>query len=212
MAEGLAMAQLTAAGQPDWAVSSAGVWARDGIAADPITLLLLAERGISLSDHRSRALTNEILAEVDLVLVMTRAHKKAVQFKFPEHADKVYLLSELVGPPYDISDPVGGPIESYRYIFNEVDDYLKRSLPHVIEAQRLMGLSKRLAAKRRVDSREEQANTLNSIGFTYEQRRDLRQAFNFYKRSLNLLEALGSPRADVVRENVKRVRAQLEDT
>lgn len=132
MAEGLARAHLAAAGHADWGVSSAGTWALDGRAASEFSLQLLAERGVDLSGHRSRALTDELMAGADLVLVMTRDHKEAVQTEFPTHADKVYLLSEMAGPAYDIADPVGGPIEDYRRTFDEIDDLLERGLPRIV--------------------------------------------------------------------------------
>jgi protein-tyrosine-phosphatase len=134
MAEGLARAHLAAAGYPDWEVSSAGTWGRDGSAASPFSLqLLVEERGIDLSSHRSRAVTREILDRADLVLVMTRNHKEGVQTEFPDQAGKVYLLSEMAGPGYDIVDPIGGPIEEYRHTFAELDGLLKRGLPRIIE-------------------------------------------------------------------------------
>lgn len=132
MAEGLAKAYLTAAGYPDWEVSSAGTWGRDGSAASDFSLQLLAERGIDLSAHRSRALQRAFLEQADLVLVMTRSHKEAVGAEFPDQADKVYLLSEMAGPGYDIADPMGQPIEAYRYAFAEIDSLLRRGLPRII--------------------------------------------------------------------------------
>jgi tetratricopeptide (TPR) repeat protein len=67
-----------------------------------------------------------------------------------------------------------------------------------------------LAFKQELGDREGQASTLNNIGFIHEQRKDPRQALTYYERSLNLLEALESPRADVVRENIERVRVALK--
>ena len=133
MAEGLARAHLAAAGHADWVVSSAGTWARDGSAASQFSLRLLAERGIDLSGHRSRALTCARLEEADLVLVMTRNQKEAVHVEFPGQAHKVHLLSEMTGQHFDIADPYGDPIEAYRYTFDEIDDLLARGLPRIVE-------------------------------------------------------------------------------
>jgi protein-tyrosine-phosphatase len=133
MADGLARAHLAAAGHPDWEVSSAGTWALDGRAGSEFSLRLLAERGIDLSGHRSRAVSREILSKADLVLVMTRDHKEALQVEYPDQAKKVYLLSEMAGPAFDIGDPIGGPIEEYRHTFAEIDDLLARGLPRIIE-------------------------------------------------------------------------------
>lgn len=136
MAEGLALAHLVAAGYPDWTVASAGTWGMEGSQASEYSLRLLAERGIDLSGHRARAVTDEMLARASLVLVMTGDHKEAVLADFPDHADKVYLLSEMVGESFDIADPIGGSIEDYRETFEEIDDLLTRGLPRIVE---LMG-------------------------------------------------------------------------
>lgn len=69
---------------------------------------------------------------------------------------------------------------------------------------------KSLRLKTELGDREGQANSLNNIGFIHEQRRDPREALSYYERSLSLLEALESPRADVVRDNIERVRAALD--
>jgi protein-tyrosine phosphatase len=133
MAEGLALAHLVAAGHADWTVSSAGTWGLDGSRASEFSLQLLAERGIDLSGHRSRPVTQELLDSANVVLVMTHDHKEAVLTEFPDHADRVYLLSEMAGESFDIEDPIGGPIEEYRKTFAQVDDLLTRGLPRVIE-------------------------------------------------------------------------------
>ena len=81
---------------------------------------------------RSRALTLEMMVETDLVLVMAQSHKTCTRERFPEPAHKVYLLSEMSGPPRGIGDPMGQPIDSYRQALCEIDDLLKRGLDRII--------------------------------------------------------------------------------
>ena len=133
MADGLARDLLHKAGYSDWTVSSAGTWSLVGHKADEFSLQLLAERGIDLSGHRSQRVTRELLERADVVLVMTHDHKEAVQVEFPELADKVHLISEMVGQNYSIADPIGGSLEDFRYTFNELDQLLTKGLARIVE-------------------------------------------------------------------------------
>jgi len=58
-------------------VGSAGVWAADGQPASAYAIEEMARRGIALNVHRSRNVTREIMAQADLVLVMTHHHAEA---------------------------------------------------------------------------------------------------------------------------------------
>jgi len=114
MAEGLLQARLAAdAARADWQVGSAGVWANEGHPASAYAVDEMARRGIDLHAHRSRGVTRELMAQADLVLVMTHSHAEMLNATFPEYASKVYLLSEMIGEKYDISDPYGGARAEY---------------------------------------------------------------------------------------------------
>ena len=70
----------------EWKVSSAGVWAKDG---------LPAARGLAawsempeLEQHRSRALNFVMLQDADLILVMERGQKEALALEFPAAAGR----------------------------------------------------------------------------------------------------------------------------
>ena len=73
-----------------------------------------------------------MMVDADLVLVMAQSHKTYIRERFPEHAHKVYLLSEMAGPPTDIGDPMGQPMDAYRQALCEIDDLLKRGLDRII--------------------------------------------------------------------------------
>jgi protein-tyrosine-phosphatase len=104
----------------DWRVGSAGVWTTDDRPASAHAIAEMAQRGIDLRDHRSRNVTRDMMAEADLVLVMTRAHAEALGAAFPDCAHKVHLLSEMVGRMYDIGDPYGGTRLEYSYTAQEL--------------------------------------------------------------------------------------------
>jgi protein-tyrosine-phosphatase len=106
MAEGL----LRAIMQEDpegWQIESAGIWSLKDYPAAENTLKVLNERGVDLSSHRSRQVTKELMEAFNLILTMERNHKEALVAAFPEHAAKIYMLSEMVGKQHDIADPIG---------------------------------------------------------------------------------------------------------
>jgi protein-tyrosine phosphatase len=105
----------------DWRVISAGTWAAEGRPTSAYAAAEMADRGIDISAHRSRGVTKDLMEQADLVLVMTRNHAEALKVAFPDHADKVHMLSEMVGETYDISDPYGGTKLEYSYIAQELE-------------------------------------------------------------------------------------------
>ena len=92
MAEGLLRARLARdEARHDWQVGSAGVWTVDGRSATPYGVAEMANRGIDIGGHQSRNITREMMADADLVLVMTRQHAEALGAAFSEHSRKVYF-------------------------------------------------------------------------------------------------------------------------
>ncbi len=117
----------------DWRVGSAGTIALPGIPPTPNAQAAVGELGMDISDHRSRRIDAELLAAFDLVLVMERGHKEALQFEFPEAAERVFLLSEMAGAVYDIEDPVGKSIEEYRAMRADLQDLIERGFGRIRE-------------------------------------------------------------------------------
>ncbi len=116
----------------DWQVTSAGVWTEDGRPASPYAVDEMAQRGIDIGDHRSRNITRQMMAEADLVLVMTRQHAGTLGAAFPEHVHKVYLLSEMVGMEYDIQDPYGGTRSDYARTAQELSALVERGYDRIV--------------------------------------------------------------------------------
>lgn len=114
-----------------WRVESAGTWGFDG---DPPALnaqLAMSDRGIDISNHRSRQVTRPLLQEFSLILTMTRGHKEALQVEFPSLAERVYLLSEMIDTVFDIEDPIGGPLVEYVATADELEGILRQGLDRI---------------------------------------------------------------------------------
>lgn len=96
--------------EKNWKVLSAGTWAMDGYAPMPAAILEAQQLGLSIQEHHSRGITDDMLQGSDLVVVMERGHKEALQVEFKAYRQKVVLLSEVAeGSAYDIADPVTDP-------------------------------------------------------------------------------------------------------
>lgn len=116
----------------DWVVESAGTWGGEGRPASAHAVAEMAERGIDLSSHLARPVTLEIVAEANLVLVMTQNHAEAVKMAFPDQAHKVYLLSEMIGRVYDIYDPYGSPRLEYTHTARELENLIDSGYERIV--------------------------------------------------------------------------------
>jgi len=131
MAEGLFRKEI--AGRTDMTVSSAGVAAYKGAPASEETLKSLRKRGASLEGFASRPVTDAILRGATHVFAMTEGHLAALEDRFPEHADKFFLVREFSGisdkrEGIDVPDPIGmGPAA-----YEEVAKVLEAAIPAII--------------------------------------------------------------------------------
>lgn len=115
MAAAAARAELARRGWTHVEVRSAGVAAATAAPASEHAVAVMAEQGIDLSDHRSQALTPELLAWADLVLAMSTSHLFALRDLGV--GDKVSLVTDFLdgdeaGRP--VEDPYGGSVDDYR--------------------------------------------------------------------------------------------------
>jgi len=101
---------------------SAGLSAVDGIAASQTAIEVMDGIGINIMKHSSRKLTNELVDEATIILVMTNAHAVELKQRFPKARDRVHLLGSFNNKmkTKDIPDPVGSGTEIYRRIMNDI--------------------------------------------------------------------------------------------
>lgn len=105
---------------PQVEVRSAGIYAQNGAKMSHHAKAVLLEQGIK-ENHQSSSVDPKFVEQADLILTMTTSHMQALLQYFPEHANKIFTLSEYVkGQTTDVSDPYGGSIEVYRQTFEEL--------------------------------------------------------------------------------------------
>jgi len=105
-------------------VSSAGLYDMGGAPGDPKAVEILNKKGLDGYDHRSRLLTEDMIAEADMIIVMEGVHKETIVDKYPDAESKVYLLKSFSGDykglDEDIKDPSGRSDYHYRLCFAEI--------------------------------------------------------------------------------------------
>ncbi len=104
--------------------SSAGVLAAPGVPASRNAIKVMKELGIDLRPHRSSMLTRERLDAAGVVAVMTGMHRMLLLERFPDAADRVFLLGTFAegsnGREIEIEDPVGLSLEVYRLVRDQI--------------------------------------------------------------------------------------------
>ncbi len=101
----------------DWKIASAGTWTTPGLPALPLARKLAHDHEIDIDDHRTTLVSQALLIEFDLVLVMEAGHKEALLTEFPFAAGYLFMLSEVVdGLRYDIRNPSSSLLEAEKCI------------------------------------------------------------------------------------------------
>jgi L-threonylcarbamoyladenylate synthase len=84
--------------------------------------------GADLSAHESRPVTVAMIEEADKIWVMTPRHRKTLVEWMPDHAGKIELLDPS---GREVEDPIGGSIELYRTVAQQIHDSLTKRLKEI---------------------------------------------------------------------------------
>jgi protein-tyrosine phosphatase len=114
---------------PGLAVSSAGLQALDHRSADPAVIDLLAQRQLDASAHRARTLSAWMVGQADLILVMDKDQKQAIEQQYPQARGRVFRLGEHTGQ--DIPDPYRQSPEVFRQVVTQIDHNLDQWAPRI---------------------------------------------------------------------------------
>jgi protein-tyrosine-phosphatase len=107
-------------------VASAGLHANPNQAADPRSLRIAPEFGVSLDDHRSTQLTQQMVAEADAVFAMDRHNQVEFLELYPEAKEKLFMLGAYAVPKLsEIPDPFVGDEEDVRRCYRDLEICLR---------------------------------------------------------------------------------------
>lgn len=133
MAEAIARRLVGERGLHDIEVASAGTSAWEGAPASDGALLVAMEQQVDLNAHRARVLSKEIVAESDLILVMSAHHRDralALGGEGRTHLLTDYASRSSLGNP--VLDPFGGDLDTYRSTFAEMEREIRRVLDRIV--------------------------------------------------------------------------------
>jgi len=116
-----------------WQVTSAGTWTVDGIPPDEKLISAMDEFDVNIRDHRSRMLTENIINEQDLVLVMENNHLEVLRFEFPKQSNNMHMLSEMISRNFNIPDPFSQDLKTYFCVTKQIDNILSEGYSKIIE-------------------------------------------------------------------------------
>lgn len=123
MAEGI-LRKIVVEKKLDWRVDSAGVWAQDGIEPAENAVAILLAKGIDIRSHRSQTVNKDMLYQHDIVLVMEKTQKEAIELAFPDVQHKIFLISQLINEDFDIVDPIGHSLQDFLETAEELEKIL----------------------------------------------------------------------------------------
>ncbi|MDZ7335478.1 MAG: low molecular weight protein arginine phosphatase [candidate division KSB1 bacterium] len=136
MAEGLLKKKLYPIYKSKVRVESAGTL---GINGNPATLHAVTaakEKGVDISNHSSRGITEALVARANIIFAMEEHHKEFLERYFPKYKENVFLLKAFnLGDKKQknlgIQDPIGEGLRTYRRVINQIDQELERILPQL---------------------------------------------------------------------------------
>jgi len=117
-------------------VESAGTMAAEGSPASQFAVEVCREHGQELSSHNSKTITDKLIADSDLILVMQASHKAYLSQSRSADQKKIRLLSEFatgVDKDKDIEDPLGGTKKQYELTFTQIKNSLEGLLVFLTE-------------------------------------------------------------------------------
>ena len=107
-------------------VESAGVDAHEGDAVSPEAVAAMRARGLDISGHRSRRLTEDLVNRADHIFAMTAGHVGRIAGRFPAAQGRVKLLGDQ-----DVMDPLGSSERVYMACADQLDEALRRRIEEV---------------------------------------------------------------------------------
>jgi len=130
MAKGLLKKMLQ--DRKEFLVASAGIAALPGLRPTRETRDVMAQHGIDVSSHLTQRLTNQMVEDADLVLVMERIHREEILNRLPHAKKKVFLLREYAdaiprsSPEIDVPDPIAKSLDVYESCFRMIQDSVEK--------------------------------------------------------------------------------------
>jgi protein-tyrosine-phosphatase len=99
-----------------------------GFPASTGALAACASKGIDLSAHRNKGISEELIDETDYIFAMEPVHKERIITINPKAVNKCFLLAGNKG----IADPVGQPQEVFNRCADMIEDAVKERISELL--------------------------------------------------------------------------------
>lgn len=116
-----------------WYVESAGTWANYGSPAAVLSQYVVQKMGLDISNHQSQPVTLELMQQFDLILTMEDRQKEGLVLQFKPYADRIFMISEMIGKVEDIPDPIGGELTDYQETARVLERILSDGLDRIYQ-------------------------------------------------------------------------------
>ncbi len=100
-------------------ISSAGLAACVGESAHEYSITIMKKNGYDITPHTARQITDEMVVENELILVMNTSQKNEIEMLFPFIRGRVYRIGEWLD--MDVEDPNNKPYEIFETIYDKLD-------------------------------------------------------------------------------------------
>jgi len=124
------------ADRPDadqWYIESAGTWANYGSPAAELSQFVVQRMGLDISTHQSQPVTLELMQQSDLILTMEDQQKEGLALQFKAYADRIFMISEMIGRVDNIPDPIGGELVDYQETARVLERILSEGLDRIYQ-------------------------------------------------------------------------------
>ena len=110
-------------------VSSTGVAVFTPSPASGQAISVMKEKGIDLTSHQSKQVTQEMIEQADYIFTMTASHRESLLRECPIAADKAFTLKEFTTEnDEDVYDPFGFSKAAYATCAKEIGICLEQLL------------------------------------------------------------------------------------
>ena len=142
----VAQRYLNERGATGVACTSAGLRPSAAGASPPEACVASARYGVSLRDHRPRAVTRALVDGCDLIVVMEREHADGLRKAYPDRYDRVVLLPLFDGTArgyerYRIADPFGQSPEEYDDCYRRIQGAVGELVAEILRPRAAEGRS-----------------------------------------------------------------------
>ena len=106
---------------PKLNISSAGINALVGQPIDPSASFELIQKGYDSENHSARQISDRLVQEADLILVMEKFQQQRLMSEYPAASGKVMLLGKWQDN-LEINDPYRKSAEAFAQVFNQIEN------------------------------------------------------------------------------------------